>query len=663
MTLQQRVSVALCLLYAPWVAVGAPPDEPLDVRAAIAAAGDAERHKSDEVVVLDHTDVTVRPNGIGESRYHTVVKILREDAVRSNSVQRVRFDPFTNRIKLEALRVYRSNGDLGVVPLDFAQRQPAPAGTIFWGEQQYLIETPRLEVGDAVELIYTKIGYNVAYLAGEDADGGALEPPMPGHWHDEARFWSATPLIEKRYTVRAPRDKPIQYAVYNGELRTAVHFDGDHVVYSFEKRDIPKFEREPHSVPAGDVACKLVLATLEDWESKSRWFHEANKDSFESSDEIRAMVRQVISGCQTDDEKITALNHWVAENIRYVGTTRGACEGYTTHKSRETFRDRGGVCKDKAGMLVTLLRDAGFESHIVMTMARSEVFPVPADQFNHAVTCVRRGEGTLQLLDPTWMPKSRDNWSTFEPEQHVVYGVPEGLPLMRSPYFPPEENLATWSSSSAIDERGTLSSQSQFAASGGPETLLRRRLAGMSADERHRLFGETFARVSPSIRLSKLECMDAVDYSGPIAAEVAFEAHDYVLGAGKRLYFKLPGLNRALADIVLSDLDGTYGKKERVHAVMTRATRMARFEETLRLPAGWKVSDAPKAVTIDGPAASLSFEIETPPGEIRYRCELAVKNHRIAPANYANYKEALEKLDELTDAVLVCDREGASARR
>jgi hypothetical protein len=114
---------------------------------------------------------------------------------------------------------------------------------------------------------------------------------------------------------------------------------------------------------------------------------------------------------------------------------------------------------------------------------------------------------------------------------------------------------------------------------------------------------------------------------------------------------------------MLSDLDGTYGKKERVHAVMTRATRMARFEETLRLPAGWKVSDAPKAVTIDGPAASLSFEIETPPGEIRYRCELAVKNHRIAPANYANYKEALEKLDELTDAVLVCDREGASARR
>ena len=42
-----------------------------------------------------------------------------------------------------------------------------------------------------------------------------------------------------------------------------------------------------------------------------------------------------------EEQAIEACLHWVADNIRYVGTSRGPCEGFTLHPGIETFRDRG----------------------------------------------------------------------------------------------------------------------------------------------------------------------------------------------------------------------------------------------------------------------------------------------------------------------------------
>jgi transglutaminase-like putative cysteine protease len=69
------------------------------------------------------------------------------------------------------------------------------------------------------------------------------------------------------------------------------------------------------------------------------------------------------------------------------------------------FTDRCGVCKDKAGMLITLLRAAGFEAYPAMTMAGSRIDYIPADQFNHCVTVVKsRRDGKYHLLDPPGCP-------------------------------------------------------------------------------------------------------------------------------------------------------------------------------------------------------------------------------------------------------------------
>ncbi len=658
------------LIAALLLAVAPPARADDDIKAKIAAAGDAAKHNADAVIVLDETDVTVRPSGIGTARSHVVTKVLREAAIRSQSVQVFPFDPHTNRLDLVAVRVYRADGQVEKVPLETKIEQPQPASGIFWGTQQYLVTVPRLAVGDAVETISDMTGFNVAYLAepeGEElnAAGEVLQPPVPGNWHDEVHFWSSTPIIEKRYTVRLPKDKPLQSEVYNGELRTSVMLDGEHLVYTFEKKDITPVKNEPAMEPWPNVGTKLLLATLPTWEDKARWLNQVSEPQFEADDAMRAKVAEIIKTCKTDEEKYTALNHWVAENIRYAGTSRGMCEGYTIHACKETFHDRCGVCKDKAGMLAGLLRVAGFESYVVMTMARQRVDRIPADQFNHCVTCIRKPDGSLLLLDPTWMPKSRDNWSTLEPLQHVVYGLPEGKGLSQSPDFPPDDNLATWQGESVIDGADGLSGSLQFTACGAPETRLRRALAAMPPDDRANFFDATFQRLSPNARPRDLTCTEPADFSQPINLQSRFEADHYALGAGERRLLALPLLQSVLGDRTLSDLFGQTAAKERKYGLRLWATRKARFEETIKLPAEWEVTKLPEAVSIDGPSAGLQFKIESTPGQLHYTCELVVKRWVIPPSEYANYKEVLDKFEELTGRVVACSprrMEGAHAR-
>lgn len=632
-----------------------------EVKKRLADLGES-KYDADEVVVLDDIDVLVRPTGIGETTTQRIVKILREGAIRGESIQRFDYDPTTNSLALKSLRVYRAGGAVEEVPVTGLAEQPAPQWGIFWRSRQVSIALPRLSVGDAVEVVWTKTGFNVAYLESEAADGStvngasgpATQPPMPGEWYDETSFWSGVPIVEKRYTVRIPRDKALQYAVYNGQVTTALHYEHGLAVYEFSKRDIPVFHGEGWMVSAGDVECKLVLATVESWEAKSKWFFENNEKSLVPDDAIKAKAAELTANCKSDAEKITVLNHWVAENVRYIGTSRGACEGYTVHDVKETFRDRGGVCKDKAAMLVGMLRAIGMESYVVMTEAGAEVFPVPADQFNHCVASVRQKDGSLRLLDPTWMPRSRDDWSKWAPLQHVVFGVPEGHALDRSPYFPPDDNVVTWRVDSELAADGNLRARWNLTATGGPETALRRSLHGRAPAERTRAFEEAFAKLGTQTRVVNAKALEPTDFSGPLTLDATIEADHYALGGARRIV-PLAGLRQMFGETANNDIAfGMASTDTRRYPVKFRATRRVVIEETLKLPKGWTVEKLPEAQKLDGPAAALSFEIEKADGAVRYRCQVDLKSNKVQPVDYPNFKKVMDAWSKLSEASIIC---------
>jgi hypothetical protein len=125
----------------------------------------------------------------------------------------------------------------------------------------------------------------------------------------------------------------------------------------------------------------------------------------------RSSLVAITRGLDSDEEKVAALLHWVAQNIRYFGLTMGKGEGYTLHPGTMTFRDRAGVCKDIAGMLVTMLRAAGYEAYGAMTMAGARVEEIPADQFNHCVVALKKPDGAWGCWTPPGSPRPAERSS------------------------------------------------------------------------------------------------------------------------------------------------------------------------------------------------------------------------------------------------------------
>jgi len=287
---------------------------------------------------------------------------------------------------------------------------------------------------------FLKKGFTYALLQDDD---DRYIPPMRGHYYDIVPFWSSDPLLLKFYSVSVPEEKLIQYRFYNGEAESSAILEDGKMIYTFIKKDIMPMKRNRGMVAFSDVAPKLLISTSPDWYAKSLWFHKVNEDfgSFNSTPEIDKKVAEILASAKDEMDSITLLTHWCADEIRYSGISMGPGEGFTLHSGDMNFTDRCGVCKDKAGMLITMLRAAGFESYPAMTMAGSRIDYIPADQFNHSVTIVKLSNGKYKLLDPTWVPFLRELWSSVEQQQNYLMGVPEGSDLMITPLSAPENHF------------------------------------------------------------------------------------------------------------------------------------------------------------------------------------------------------------------------------
>lgn len=476
---------------------------------------------------------------------------------------------------------------------------------------------------------------------------------MPGHWYEVTLFQGGDPILRKRYSVHMPKDMPVQYEVYNGSLKSSLWFEGDTHIYTWSAEDIPAVKREKRMVALDDCVPKLVMATLEDWEAKSRWFHRVNEPQFDADDAIRAKVAEITAGLKTDEEKIAACVHWVADNVRYFGTKRGPTEGYTLHKSIETFRDRGGVCKDKAGMAVTMLRVLGYEVYPALTMAGSRVEGIPADQFNHTVTVMRNKDGTFRILDPTWVPLNRDLWSTLEQEQGLVYGTPEGQDLTASPYYEPRVNKRSVTSTGKILDDGTLVTDIHFDMDGAADNRFRRTINGYPESERRAVL-ESRLNMAPNARIEEFEFIDPYDYSRDGYVDMKVSAPGYAAGGNGFYTFRLPLMSHPLNGFFRASFMDAEDSKERKYAARFWATRMLEYEETLRLPHGWKVTKVPEPKTLDSGSASLSFEATPGEGSLTYRFEFKLKKGVVPTEDYTDYKKAVDAMKELSNEWIVC---------
>ena len=617
------------------------------------------------VVVFDSTFADVQESGLTYVNIHRLYKVFTPAGALQLSVIKFDYDPLSAYVDIKKIVVYRHGEEgtwgQGEVVMSQVMDYPAPARMIYWGSREKMIEVGRLEPGDAVEVWLFRKGFTYALLGDEQSDDEKYIPPMKGHFYDIVPFYSDDPIVEKVYRASIPADKVLQYEFYNGEVQPSAVREGDMMVYTFSKKDIRPLKREPNMVDLSDVAPKLLMSTSPDWYAKSRWFYQVNEDfgSFDWTPEIKAKVDEILLDAKSEMDSVSLLTHWVADEVRYSGISMGCGEGYTLHKGEMTFTDRCGVCKDKAGMLVTMLRAAGFESYAAMTMAGSRIDYIPADQFNHSVTLVKLSDGEYHLLDPTWVPFIRELWSSAEQQQNFLRGLPEGSDLDITPVSPPENHYIRIFGTSTLSPQGTLEGELTVRAEGQSDGAIRRMFTGYYKDQWYHNLEMELKRVNPAAEMLSADFGDPYDYQKePIRIVIRYRVTGYAMVNNDEMIVKsfiASGfLRRAIGNL---SMDTHAETKE--YPFRDRCSRQVQLTESITLPGRYEIIYRPEADTFSDGTASYegSYEMSLD-GNILRMSQLANFDKRIyQPEEWPSFRKATMAQTKFIDEPVILKKD------
>ena len=560
----------------------------------------------DRVTLYDSMTVRMEENGLSHYVNHQRYRVLSDAGCRDNNAVIVDYDPLSAYCEIRDVVIYRHDGT-EEHPDFMVCDYPAPAHMIYWGARQKMVALGRLEIGDEVEFLTYKKGYSYALLQGEDPDAKYI-PPMRGHFYDIVPFWSSQPVKEKVYQVSVLTNKNLQYHVYNGHLVVRTQTDGDRTIFTFAMKDIMPLKTSRYTVANNDIQAKLIVTTAQNWESKSMWFYGVNEDfgSFEATPEIQQKVNELLKPAKTENDSLDILTHWVADNIRYSGISMGEGEGYTLHKCEMTFRDRCGVCKDKAGMLIGMLRAAGFKAYAAMTMAGERIEDIPADQFNHCVTVVQRRNGNYQLLDPTWVPGVRGElWSSAEQQQNYLMGLPNGAKLGLTPVSDPKNHYVRMTAQSEVTKNGTLKATVTITADRQSDRTVRYVFDGFRTEWQRNVENMLYWEY-PNAKIKSVKYTSEDDYlKQPVKITYQFEIPDYAVVTDKEV-IATPFLANGFYTFVMRHLYYDVSLEKRDYPFTDGCSRYVAISETMKVPSGYTRVSTPDSRQFVTP--SISFK-------------------------------------------------------
>jgi hypothetical protein len=165
----------------------------------------------------------------------------------------------------------------------------------------------------------------------------------------------------------------------------------------FQVRPIAVYARcLPKDTSAGNPA--------EGWAGLSRTFSELVEPRAAVTPELKTLVAGLVRDKTSRWNRIRSLAEFVQKKIIYLELTldKDSLAGCRPRPAADVLRDRLGDCKDKATLLVALLRATGDDGHVVFVRANAPLAidpEWPTNEFDHAIVGIAVDADT-----PDWWP-------------------------------------------------------------------------------------------------------------------------------------------------------------------------------------------------------------------------------------------------------------------
>lgn len=613
------------------------------VMAAAAAITPQAYPDSDTAIVEERSVRSYRADGSGEAQDEVFEKILTEKGRRNSRTLGMSFMLPYDTVSVPLLEIIKPDGT--VTPVDVLANSKESidnsqmAMNIYDPNLRVLqVNIPKLDVGDVVHSVTRTT---------------TLRSIIPGAFSEETLFEGPSFIRHQSYEVFSPTNRPLQRVALRAEIPGTVTYsattnsDGS-VNHLWEATNVPRMFDEPGMPPYEMVLQRLYVSTVPDWQAVSKWYWDLSLPHLEATTpEMEQTVSNLTVGAKTEMDKIKAIFYYVSHNIRYVGNTLEKDRpGFEPHDVKLTFDRKSGVCRDKAGLLVEMLREAGIKAYPVLISVGTKRDPeVPDPGFNHAIVGVQLGGGKYQLMDPT-DENTRELLPSYDQDQSYLVCRPEGETLLTSPVESPDKNLMHVTTTGTLGANGDLEAHSELVFEGVNDDAYRNAFVRMKPDDLRRFFERDLKHILPGAKLQSLNITpeNLLDMSHNIHVALDYRANGLSADGHGKAVITMPWIGKGVG--ILNFILRDTGLDKRKYPLETGTTCGLVEQVDLQLGPGFEdVVSLPECPPVNDPCLSSSQKFAWTNHAIMASRDLKLNVVEFSPAQYLTLKQALKELD------------------
>ena len=617
----------------------------VDAKQVMAAAAEItpEKYPDCDSATVDQKSVRVyRADGTGECQDETFTKVLTEKGKRDNRTLTLTFMlPYTT-VAVPTLEVIKPDGT--VIPVDVAANSKESIDDSQMAENIYdpnmrvlQVNIPSLDIGDVIHSVERE---NIE------------RPIIPGQYAEENIFEGTGFIRHISYEVHAPDDHPLNRIVLRDEIPgtvTASTKSGadNTIVYRWEVNNVPRMFDEPSMPPYEEVLQRLFVSTMPDWAAVSKWYWDLSQSHLDATTpEMKQQVQELTASAATDMDKVKALFYFVSNKIRYMGITPEKDRpGFEPHDVCITFDKKYGVCRDKAALLVSMLRLAGLNAYpVLVSVGSHKDGEVPDPFFNHAIAGVELEKGQIILMDPT-DENTRELLPASDRNQSYLVCRADGDNIRLSPIQPPDENMMRIKTTGILGVDGVIEAKSELSFEGVNDDAYRNAFSHMKPDDERRFFEQRLKQAVPGLRLKSLKLVpaDMRDVSTGLRAELEFSVDGMTANGGGKSVASLPWIGKRLG-VLNFILDGT-GLEKRKYPLETEVTCGVQEQISLKLTDGFGGAvSLPATSSVEDDCVSYRQQFDAVANSLDCSRTLKLKAVEFTPLQYQNLKQTLKLL-------------------
>lgn len=579
------------------------------------------------------TVTTVYPNGLA-SRFHQVAyQPLTDEAAAEARQYLTQYEGSKQTIDLRAARIYRADGTVAEAVESGESAANNPAMAMYTSVRAFAVTFPRVSPGDIVEIRYR-------------IDDVASRNEVADAYYDIEYMQARDTTLSSELVVIAPKSRALTAFVHNlPNVKQSVSETATERTYRFVAENVTGLGAEPNMPPDGEILGQIHLSTFKSWDELAKWYYGLARDQLDVDDEVRKRAKEIASKAKDDASKVRAA-YKLATELRYVALELGI-EGIKPRRCALTLARGWGDCKDKATVIVTLLRELGIPANLVLvrTQQRGDLpkgSPPSLAAFDHAIAYVP----SLDLyLDGTAEGSGSTELPAMDRDAVALVVSDAGGKLVRLPNAPASASphVRKIDVALASDATATFSFDTTVTGVNAAAWRSRYHAEGQRLDRAQRDLGTFFGTVE--IAKDAIVVKDADDIEKPFRMTAKGKA----VAAARRE-------GDALSVPVASSLDlvrTVASLSSRRTDVVVGGLTSSEEERTIRVPAGMKVKRLPVNAKVTSPVGYVEVAVESEGNKVVIKSKLAITKSRITPGEYAAFRDFCQKADDALSQRLV----------